>query len=354
MKQRHSIIAAVLLAFATTAPGQDANPPAASAAEPQNEMKKWLADLDAQWRATFKHDVSDLFTAELDNLKIQYGASIRAAITKASDAGNLDGALALLPEQKRFSEANDVPAEDDAAVPFSVKQLRAGWRAQIAQMEKDRAARAKAVQAKYDQALAQAQTALTQRNRLDDALLVKARRDEIAAAWITPAVTAAAEKATPPPTAPAALVTNAQKPTPPPARVPFGTTPTPTRRFKATIPANSPDAFALGEVRKGTKISLKYVAGTWKSWGHLATGNPDDEKTEGADLCRMVIALPSQNGKGGEVLAMVPADTKKRRFVFEANSDYPGLVLRINGKDNAYSHNPGRVEYSVEIVPPAR
>lgn len=44
---------------------------------------------------------------------------------------------------------------------------------------------------------------LTQRQRLDDALLVKAKRDEVAAVWITPAVAAAAKKANPPATAPA-------------------------------------------------------------------------------------------------------------------------------------------------------
>jgi len=342
----------MLMAFASTAPGQNANPPATSGAEPQNEMKKWLADLDAEWRVTFKREVSDPFSAELDNLKVQYRTSIQAGINKASAAGDLDGALALLPEQKRFSATNEVPAQDDAAVPLPVKQRRAGWRTQIARMEKDRDARANALLARYDQVLAQAQTALTQHQRLDDALLVKARRDQIATGWPTPAVAAAAEKATPPATAPASVVTNVQKPATPPAKVPPGATPT--GQFKATIPANSPDAFPLGEVRKGTRISLQYVGGKWKSFGHVASSNPDDEKTQGGDSCRVAIALPSKAGKGGDVLAVVPPDTKKRPFVFEAQSEYPGLVLRINGSDKSFPHNPGRVEYSVEILPPAR
>jgi len=45
-------------------------------------------------------------------------------------------------------------------------------------LEKERSARAKALHAKYDQFLAQAQSQLTQHQRLDDALLVKARREE--------------------------------------------------------------------------------------------------------------------------------------------------------------------------------
>jgi len=59
---------------------------------------------------------------------------------------------------------------------------------------KGHAARAKALRAKYDQVLAQAQTQLTQRQRLEDALLVKAKRDEVAAAWIMPAIAAAGRR----------------------------------------------------------------------------------------------------------------------------------------------------------------
>ena len=207
MKRHHSIIVVLLLALN-------------AAAQTQPEMQKWLGDLDAEWQATFKREVSDPFTAELDILRIQYRASIQAGITKVSDAGDLDGALALRAEQKRFSEANEVPAQDDAAVPLPLKQLRAGWRAQIARMERDRAARAKAVQAKYDQVLAQAQTALAQRQRLDDALMVKARRDEIATAWPRP-MTAS----TPNPSPPVVTPPGAEKTSAPPPATPIGTKP---------------------------------------------------------------------------------------------------------------------------------
>ena len=113
------------------------------------EMIKWLADLDAQWQATFKREVSDAHAAELDKLKAQYPAWVQSAMTKAAGAGDLDGGIALRNEQKRFSEANEVPAQDAAADPFPLKQLRGEWRAEIARMEKDRAARANALQSKY-------------------------------------------------------------------------------------------------------------------------------------------------------------------------------------------------------------
>jgi len=105
-------------------------------------------------------------------------------LSKASASGDLEAAIALRSEQKRFAGANGIPAEDDAADPLAVKQLRAAWRTQLPRLEKDRADRAKAMHAKYDQVLAQAQTQLTKGNRIDDALLVKAKRGEVAAAWL--------------------------------------------------------------------------------------------------------------------------------------------------------------------------
>lgn len=119
----------------------------------------------------------------------------------------------------------------------------------------------------------------------------------------------------------------------------------------ATIAANSPEAFTITDVRKGTKITLQYLKGVWKSWGRVATAQPDDPKAEGGDVCRLAIALPVRDGKVGEVLAMVPPNTRKEAFIFEAQQDYPVLVLRINSKDVSYSGNPGSVDYKLSIQP---
>lgn len=74
--------------------------------------------------------------------------------------------------------------QDDAADAAAVKQLRAAIRVQLARVEKESAIRAKALHAKYDAVLAQAQAQLTQRQRLDDAVLVQTKREEVAAAWL--------------------------------------------------------------------------------------------------------------------------------------------------------------------------
>ena len=184
MKPIPPLLAALLLSLIATASGQIPVPAGAPAASPQLEFQKWLADLDAQWKAAFKRDVSDAYTAENDKLRGQYVAALEAGITKASSAGDLNAAIVLRNEQKRFAEANGIPAQDDAADPLPVKQLRAAWRSQLPRIETDRATRAKALLAKYDQVLAQAQAQLVKGNRIDDAILAKAKRDEVAAAWL--------------------------------------------------------------------------------------------------------------------------------------------------------------------------
>ena len=128
----------------------NATPPAAT--EPaQTEMQKWIATTDAQWQAAFKRDVADVHETELVKVKLQYLTSLETAISKASGASDLDGALALRNEQKRFADTKDFPEQDDAADAASVKQVRAPIRTQLARLEKDRATHAKALHAKYDQ-----------------------------------------------------------------------------------------------------------------------------------------------------------------------------------------------------------
>ena len=181
----------VLTAVGIRAQAQDNATPAPAAEPAQTEMQKWIATTDAQWQAAFNRDVVDVHAAELKKLAGQYGVSLDAALTKATAAGDLDGAVALRNEQKRFAETNVFPEQDLDGEAASVKQIRAATRAQLARIEKENAARTKALHGKYDALLAQAQQQLTQAKRLDDALLVKAKREEVSAAWLAGAPIAA-------------------------------------------------------------------------------------------------------------------------------------------------------------------
>ena len=195
----------VLALFATAiACAQDTPTPAVVPESVQTEMQKWIATTDEQWQAALKRDVTDVHLTELEKLKQQYVAALDAAATKASAAGDLDGVVALRNEEKRFAGTNFFPAQDEATDAATVKQIRAVVRVQIAKVEKDTAVRTKALHAKYDAFLADAQTRLTKVQRIEDALLIKAKRAEVAKAWITPATAPPIEKLAPA-TAPATV-----------------------------------------------------------------------------------------------------------------------------------------------------
>jgi hypothetical protein len=120
----------------------------------------------------------------------------------------------------------------------------------------------------------------------------------------------------------------------------------------ATIAANSPDGYPLGPVSKGTKITFQYVSGMWKGWGRVATANPDGESPEGGKKSRVAIAQPGTSGTLGDVVTLVPAGTAYTPFVFQAQQDYPALILRINYPSP--SKGPGQVVYNLTIVPPPK
>lgn len=186
MKSTRTLILALLAAAA--AGGLPAQDPPATEAPAQSEMQKWFAATDAQWQAAFKRDVTDPYEAELEKLKLQYLKLLEDGISKASKTDDLDGALALRNEEKRFGDTQMIPEQDEPGDAAAVKRARAPIRSLLLQVGKNNVTRTKALHAKYDQMLAQAQAQLTQRGRLDDALFVKGKRDELAAAWIAPLV----------------------------------------------------------------------------------------------------------------------------------------------------------------------
>jgi len=161
-------------------------PVPAATPRPPTEFEKWLAEIDAPRQEAFQKQVFKPFETGVATLRARYRASLDTRLARASAANQLDEALAWRAEKQAFEKAENV-ASDDAGTPAVVKALRAEFRQQFAQLEQDRAARAKILLAQYDAILAQNQSVLTQRARLDDALLIKAKRDEIAHAWLGPA-----------------------------------------------------------------------------------------------------------------------------------------------------------------------
>jgi serine/threonine protein kinase len=177
-------------------------PVPSDSSKPWSEIEKWLAAIDGPQQEVFQKQVLKPFEAGVADLRAHYLAALDAASARASAAGQLTEALAWRTERQDFKITQNVAA-DFADTPAGLKVLRAAFRQQLAKLEQERSDKAHAHLAQYDAILAQNQTLLTQRHRLDDAMLLKNKRDALALAWLKPSsiitVGSAAAPATPTP-----------------------------------------------------------------------------------------------------------------------------------------------------------
>jgi hypothetical protein len=191
-------------------------PVASSTPRPPTEVEKWFAQVDGPQEEAFQKQVTKPFEAGVADLRARYLAALDAAISQASAAGDLGDALAWRTEREAFARAQNVP-EDDAQTLAGLKTLRAAFRQQLTKLDQDRLTQAKTLFAQYDPILAKNQTLLTQHQRLDDALLLKTKRDAIAKAWLAPSTlitVAAVESAEPTNSIPTATPLTATKENP--------------------------------------------------------------------------------------------------------------------------------------------
>ena len=193
-------------------PGTPMPAPAAA----QSATAKWLAEQEPPWQETFAREVTGPFMKGVGDLKQQYVAAVEIQLASVTKAAQLDAAVAFRAERARLTGGGVVPAEDESMAPAALKTLRAGYRTTMAKLDTERATKAKGIHARYDALLAQTQAALTQRQRLDEALEIKARREALASEWMQPIASATSAPAE----APAAPATPATtKPAPGPTTV---------------------------------------------------------------------------------------------------------------------------------------
>jgi formylglycine-generating enzyme required for sulfatase activity/serine/threonine protein kinase len=153
--------------------------------KPAVEIAKWLAQVDGLQQEAFQNQLLKPFEAGVADVRARYLAALDADIARASAAGQLSEALVFGAERQAFENAQNL-AQDNAGTPAGVKALRASFRQQLAKLDQERTIKAKALHAQYDEILAKNQALLTQRQRLDDALLLKNKRDQIARVWLGP------------------------------------------------------------------------------------------------------------------------------------------------------------------------
>lgn len=173
---------------------------AANAQSPATAQRLNL--LRTAYEAAYAKEVAAAHTSALADLDAKYTAALDRALATATQAGELDTALALRDEKKRLASAAQLPA-DDFAAPETLKTLRLTYRSALASLEVRRDQTASPVKAKYDAALEALQKELTKSNDLDGALAVRSMRESLKT-----------EKAPEPPKPAAVVFEETQKPQP--------------------------------------------------------------------------------------------------------------------------------------------
>lgn len=188
-----------------------------------------------------------------------------------------------------------------AELPPSAKPAVEAYDAKVAKLKADfDKAVAKETEA-FAAALAKAQEAETKKGNLDGALAIRTRLDEL-------------------PRAPKAETPKAQP---------------------LTIDGTSKEGATVGPVQAGQTVSFQYVSGVWKSWGKMASENPDADVQERGDACRVAILL------NGRQVGILPPGTIGKPYVWRSPAEGV-LTLRINDQDGDWSGNPkGSVVYNI-------
>ena len=201
-EQYPDFVKTALAARAKATPAPAPPPKAASTPAPapptaSSEVEKWLAMVAKPFEENYQREVVGRFETAVAELRNGYVAAVERQSAAASQGAKLDEALAWRNERQRFLDGGHKVPADDADNPLpAIKPLRAAFRVQFAKLERERYERARGHFTPYDAVLAQNQAALTQRQRLDDALLLKTKREQVAKSWLVP-------PAAPPPPKPA-------------------------------------------------------------------------------------------------------------------------------------------------------
>lgn len=163
----------------------------------------WIAGQEPQWKAAYESEVGGPFEKAVAELNTQYLASVERALATLPASEAATSATPFRAERTRITAGGKVPAEDESMAPPSLRALRADYRAAFAKLDTERFAKAKAMHARNDAILAQAQAALTQKLRLGEAQEIQAVRDSLRDAWLKPPAASAPAEADATPSTPA-------------------------------------------------------------------------------------------------------------------------------------------------------
>ena len=169
---------------ATPAPIAMATPTPATP-KPLSEIEKWLTQVETTFQESYAREVLGPYDAAISELRRSYRAALDQRGGVAGAAGRMEESVAWREERQRFFDDGQKVPPDNSDNPLSaIQPLRASFRAQSAKLESERLARARVHFARFDAALSPAIAQLTQKQRLEEAQVLKTKRDEVQKAWI--------------------------------------------------------------------------------------------------------------------------------------------------------------------------
>lgn len=112
----------------------------------------------------------------LVELNRTYASALERGLKSAQDAGKLEDALAIKNEAALLAGGGSVP-EDDAGAPDALKRLRIIYRASVAKIDQDANNASAPLLKVLDASLDQLITSLTKAGRLEDAVVVRKKKD---------------------------------------------------------------------------------------------------------------------------------------------------------------------------------
>ena len=116
---------------------------------------------------------------------------------------------------------------------------------------------------------------------------------------------------------------------------------------RAQIPANDPNGYRVGAVKKGDLITLTYVSGKWKNDGNVPSEDPDVGGSSRGDDIRLVISKATKTDNAGPMITMVRPGTANKPFTYTFPMDHDDVVLRIR---TGTKNSPGAVVYNVKVT----
>lgn len=172
------------------APSEPGESPAPEKKEAQAPAvtEKWLAQMKGEFQTLHRSRVEQPFEDGIHALQERYLKLLHGLLTARNATEEQEET-----ERRRQEEANfiaggrTIPDEDHDTRSESIKTWRAEFRGKVVLLQKERAERHGNLHAHCDEILAKNEEALIQRDRPEEAELVKGAREKLLADWLRPA-----------------------------------------------------------------------------------------------------------------------------------------------------------------------